>query len=41
VDWWFEQDLSYTPEEMTRMFQRLFFPGARKILEVSSSEAAD
>jgi AcrR family transcriptional regulator len=41
VDWWFEQELSYTPEEMTRMFQRLFFPGARKILGVSSSEATD
>lgn len=32
VDWWFEQDLSQSPEEMTRMFQRLFFPGAQKIL---------
>ena len=38
VDWWFEQELSYTPEEMTRMFQRLFFPGARKILGVSNTE---
>ena len=38
VDWWFEQELSYTPEEMTRMFQRLFFPGARKILGVSNLE---
>jgi len=38
VDWWFEQELSYTPEEMTRMFQRLFFPSARKILGVSNSE---
>jgi AcrR family transcriptional regulator len=26
VNWWLEQDLSYTPEEMTRMFQRLIFP---------------
>jgi AcrR family transcriptional regulator len=40
VDWWFEQELSYTPEEMTRMFQRLFFPGARKILGVSNSETS-
>jgi len=38
VDWWFEQELSYTPEEMTRMFQRLFFPGARKILGVLGPE---
>jgi AcrR family transcriptional regulator len=41
VDWWFEQELSYSPEEMTRMFQRLFFPGARKILGVSNSETTD
>lgn len=38
VHWWFEQELSYTSEEMTRMFQRLFFPGARKILAVPNSE---
>ena len=37
VDWWLEQGATYTPEEMTRMFQRLFFPGARKILGVSNS----
>jgi hypothetical protein len=28
VNWWLEQDLSYSPEEMTRMFQRLIFPRA-------------
>lgn len=39
VDWWLEQGASYSPEEMTRMFQRLFFPGARKILGVSNSES--
>ena len=38
VDWWFEQELAYPPEEMTRMFQRLFFPGARKILGVPKSD---
>ena len=38
VDWWFEQELSYTPEEMTRMFQRLFFPGARKIMGTPDSK---
>ena len=38
VDWWLEQGASYSTEEMTRMFQRLFFPGARKILGVSGSE---
>ena len=38
VDWWLEQELSYSPEEMTYMFQRLFFPGARKILGVRGLE---
>jgi len=28
VDWWLEQELSYSPEEMTCMFQRLIFPNA-------------
>ena len=38
VNWWLERDLSYSPEEMTRMFQRLLFPGARKILGMSNSK---
>jgi AcrR family transcriptional regulator len=38
VGWWFEQELSHSPEEMTRMFQRLFFPGARKIMGVSATD---
>ena len=38
VNWWLEQGLSYSPVEMARMFQRLFFPGARKILGVSKTE---
>jgi AcrR family transcriptional regulator len=38
VDWWLEQGVTYSPEEMTRMFQRLFFPGARKILGVPNTE---
>jgi AcrR family transcriptional regulator len=38
VDWWLGQGSTYSPEEMTRMFQRLFFPGARRILGVSNPE---
>ena len=38
VDWWLEQGESYSPEEMTRMFQWLFFPGARKIVGMPGSE---
>jgi AcrR family transcriptional regulator len=32
IDWWLENMDKYPAEEMTRMFQRLFFPGARKIM---------
>jgi len=38
VDWWLEQEHPYSPEDMTRMFQRLFFPGAGKILNVPGSD---
>jgi AcrR family transcriptional regulator len=38
VDWWMEQGQSYSTEEMTRMFQRLFFPGARKIIGTSKTQ---
>jgi|SRR3990172_7016671 len=40
VNWWLEQGKSYSTEEMTRMFQRLFFPGARKVLGVSNSRGS-
>jgi AcrR family transcriptional regulator len=32
IDWWLENMEQIPVEEMTRMFQRLFFPGARKIM---------
>src|SRR3990172_1205418 len=38
VNWWLEQGQAYSTEEMTRMFQRLFFPGARKILGTANSK---
>ena len=34
VGWWLEQGLKPSPVEMTRRFQRLFFPGARNILGI-------
>jgi len=40
VDWWLEQEVLYSPEEMTRMFQRLFFPGAQKILNISNADTS-
>ena len=30
VDWWLEEEMQHTPREMTRLFQSLFFSGARK-----------
>lgn len=32
IDWWLENMEQVSVDEMTRMFQRLFFPGARKIM---------
>lgn len=40
VDWWMEQEMALSPEEMTSMFQRLFFPSAQKVLGSSNSDAA-
>lgn len=37
VDWWLDDGKMYSPEEMTQMFQRLFFPGARTILGTPNS----
>jgi AcrR family transcriptional regulator len=35
ITWWLDIDMVYTPLEMTRMFQKLFFPGARNVLGIS------
>jgi AcrR family transcriptional regulator len=32
VNWWLEEEMHHTPEEMTYMFQSLFFRGARKTI---------
>jgi AcrR family transcriptional regulator len=32
TSWWLEEGLSLSPEEMTRHFQQLFFPGLRRLL---------
>jgi len=32
VAWWLDMDMPYKPEEMTRMFQKMFFPGAGDVL---------
>lgn len=35
ITWWLESDQPYPAEEMTRMFQKMFFPGARDVLRFS------
>jgi AcrR family transcriptional regulator len=35
ITWWLDIDMTYSPLEMTRMFQKLFFPGARVVLGIS------
>jgi AcrR family transcriptional regulator len=32
ISWWLDMDMPYNPEEMTRMFQKMFFPGAGDVL---------
>ena len=34
VDWWLEEEMHHTPEEVTRLFQSLFFRGAINTIEV-------
>jgi AcrR family transcriptional regulator len=35
ITWWLEQDMPFTAEEMTRMFQKMLFHGAREVLGIS------
>jgi AcrR family transcriptional regulator len=35
VSWWLDSGLERSAEEMTRDFQRMFFPGAREVLKVN------
>lgn len=37
VGWWMEGGLKLAPEEMTVLFQRLFFPGLRRALGLEAS----
>ena len=36
VTWWLEEDMRHSPEDMTYMFQKLFFSGARQTLGLST-----
>ena len=34
VDWWLEEDMRHTPEEMARLFQSLFYKGAKNVIHI-------
>lgn len=36
VVWWLEEDMQHSPEDVARMFRRLFFRGARETLDLSA-----
>jgi len=38
ITWWLDIDMTYSPQEMTRMFQKLFFPGARNVIGITYPE---
>jgi len=38
VDWWLEEDMRHTPEEVAKLFRKLFFRGARDALEFTPSD---
>lgn len=40
VSWWLEEDMRHSPEEMTSMFRKLFFRGARETLGLSADPDA-
>lgn len=37
VVWWLQEDMKHSPEDVARMFRRLFFRGAREALGLSSN----
>lgn len=37
VTWWLEEDMPYPPEEMARMYQRMFLRSTREVLGLSAS----
>ena len=38
--WWLEEDMQHSPEDVARMFRRLFFRGARDTLGLSTDSGA-
>lgn len=40
VDWWLEEGMHYSPEEMTVMFRSLFFHGVQETIDFSAESGA-
>lgn len=40
ITWWLEEDMRHSPAEMTRMFRKLFFRGARETLGLAADADA-
>lgn len=38
LTWWLEKEMPYEPSKMAVMFQKMFYPGAKEVLGVSSPE---
>ncbi|MBK9927422.1 MAG: TetR/AcrR family transcriptional regulator [Anaerolineales bacterium] len=36
VDWWLDEGMHYTPEEVTKLFRSLFFQGAKETIGLSA-----
>ena len=41
VSWWLEEDMHHSPEEVAKMFRKLFFRGASETLGLSDNPNAD
>lgn len=40
ISWWLEEDMRHSPEEVTQMFRKLFFRGARETLGLPGNSPA-
>ena len=41
LQWWFEEDMRHTPEDIDAMFQKLVLPGIHALIELDSDVVKD
>jgi hypothetical protein len=41
INWWLEEDMHHSPAEITSMFRKLFFRGARETLGLSTGPGTE